>query len=107
MNLAYRDIRHNLGRFVLTCLGLSLLLGVVLSMICIYRGLVDDALVLVRTPAAQLWVVESDTRGPFAESSRCPGQARDAFARLSGVTAAGAVTYQSVELQHAGHKLRL
>ena len=30
MNLAYRDIRHGLGRFVLTCLGLGLLLGVVL-----------------------------------------------------------------------------
>ena len=43
MNLAYRDVRHKLGRFVLTCLGLSLLLGVVLSMIGIYRGLVDDA----------------------------------------------------------------
>lgn len=107
MNLAYRDIRHSLGRFVLTCLGLSLLLGVVLSMIGIYRGLVDDALVLVQTPEAQLWVVESDTRGPFAESSRIPGQAREAVARLYGVTAAGAVTYQSVELHHEGRTLRL
>ena len=33
MNLAYRDVRHNLGRFLLTCLGLGLLLGVVLAMI--------------------------------------------------------------------------
>jgi putative ABC transport system permease protein len=107
MNLAYRDIRHNLGRFVATCLGLSLLLGVVLSMIGIYRGLVDDALVLVRTPAAQLWVVECDTRGPFAESSRIPGQAREAVARLYGVTATGAVTYQSVELHHEGRRQRL
>lgn len=107
MNLAYRDIRHNLGRFVLTCLGLSLLLGVVLSMIGIYRGLVDDALVLVRTPEAQLWVVEADTRGPFAESSRIPGLAREAVARLYGVTAAGAVTYQSVELHHEGRRQRL
>ena len=47
MNLAYRDIRHNLGRFLLTCFGLSLLLGVVLSMIGIYRGLVEDALTLL------------------------------------------------------------
>ena len=31
MNLAYRDVRHNLFRFVLTCLGLSLLLAVVLD----------------------------------------------------------------------------
>ncbi len=107
MNLAWRDIRHNLGRFVLTCLGLSLLLGVVLSMIGIYRGLVDDALVLLQTPRAQLWVVESDTRGPFAESSRIPGLAREAVARLYGVTAAGAVTYQSVELDHEGRRQRL
>ena len=27
MNLAYRDIRHNVGRFLLTCVGLGLLLG--------------------------------------------------------------------------------
>lgn len=50
MNLAVRDIRHHLGRFILTCLGLALLLGVVISMIGIYRGLVADALVLVRAP---------------------------------------------------------
>ena len=29
MNLAHRDIRHNLGRFLLTCIGLGLLLGFV------------------------------------------------------------------------------
>ncbi|WP_417463282.1 ABC transporter permease [Kordiimonas sp.] len=107
MNLAYRDIRHNLGRFLLTCFGLSLLLGVVLSMIGIYRGLVDDALTLVRTPAVDVWVVESGTRGPFAESSRIPGDTREAIARLQGVSAAGSVTYQSVEAPLAGKKLRL
>lgn len=107
MNLAFRDIRHTLGRFLLTCLGLSLLLGVVLSMIGIYRGLVDDALVLARSPGVDLWVVESGTRGPFAESSRIPGDTREAIARLHGVSAAGAVTYQSAEAQQARGKLRL
>jgi len=107
MNLAYRDIRHNLGRFLLTCLGLSLLLAVVLSMIGIYRGLVEDALTLVRAPAVDVWVVESGTRGPFAESSRIPGDTREAIARLQGVAAAGSVTYQSVETLHQGDKLRL
>lgn len=107
MNLAWRDIRHNLGRFLLTCLGLGLLLGVVLSMIGIFRGLVDDALVLVRTPAADIWVVESGTRGPFAEASRIPGDTREAVARIGGVSAAGSVTYQAVEAQRAGRKLRL
>lgn len=107
MNLAWRDLRHHSGRFLLTCLGLSLLLGVVLSMIGIYRGLVDDALVLVRAPQADLWVVEADTRGPFAEASRIPGDTREAIARMQGVTAAGAVTYQSIEAWHHGAKLRL
>lgn len=107
MNLAYRDIRHNLGRFLLTCFGLSLLLGVVLSMIGIYRGLVEDALTLVRTPAVDVWVVESGTRGPFAEASRIPGDTREAIARLQGVRAAGSVTYQSVETRNGREKLRL
>lgn len=107
MNLAYRDIRHNLGRFLLSCFGLSLLLGVVLSMIGIYRGLVEDALTLVRASAVDVWVVESGTRGPFAESSRIPGDTREAIARLQGVRAAGSVTYQSVETRHGSEKLRL
>ncbi|MFA7388442.1 MAG: ABC transporter permease, partial [Thiohalobacteraceae bacterium] len=107
MNLAWRDIRHSLGRFLLTCAGLGLLLGVVLSMIGIYRGLVDDALVLARMPSADIWVVESDTRGPFAEASRIPGITRESVARMAGVTAAGAITYQAAETQHAGRSLRL
>jgi len=106
MNLALRDIRHNLGRFLLTCVGLSLLLGVVMSMIGIYRGLVAEALTIARTPAVDLWVVEADTRGPFAEASRIPGDTREAVARIHGVVAAGAINYQSVETEHAGRKLR-
>jgi putative ABC transport system permease protein len=59
MNLAYRDVRHNLFRFLLTCLGLSLLMAVVLSIIGIYNGLVIDALTIVRASAVDVWVVES------------------------------------------------
>ncbi len=107
MNLAYRDIRHNLFRFVLTCLGLGLLLGVVLAMIGIYRGLVVDALTIARAPAVDLWVVEANTRGPFAEASRIPGDVREAVARIAGVATAGSITYQTVEAEHGGEKLRL
>ena len=107
MNLAYRDVRHNLFRFLLTCFGLSLLLGVVLAMIGIYRGIVVDALTLARNQGADVWVVEAGSRGPFAEASRIPGDTREAVARLAGVSAAGAVTYQSVEAEHAGRKIRL
>ena len=107
MNLALRDIRHRAGRFALTAVGVSLLLGVVLSMIGIYRGLVDDALALVRAPAADLWVVEGGTRGPFAESSRIPRDARDSVARMHGVAEAGTVTYQSVQVEFGERPLRL
>lgn len=107
MNLAYRDIRHGLGRFLLTCVGLGLLLGVVLAMIGIYRGLVVEALTIARAPAADLWVVEANTRGPFAEASRIPGDIRNAIARIAGVEAAGGITYQTVEADHKGNKLRL
>ena len=107
MNLAVRDIRHNFGRFLLTCLGLALLLGVVLSMIGIYRGLVAEALTLVRSPAIDLWVVEANSRGPFAEPSRIPGDTREAVARISGVLEAGSITYQSIETVHSDQKLRI
>ena len=107
MNLAYRDIRHSLFRFVLTCVGLGLLLGVVLSMIGIYRGLVVEALSIARSPAVDLWVVEGNTRGPFAEASRIPGDTREAVARIAGVVAAGSVTYQTVEADQGAAKMRL
>ncbi len=107
MNLAYRDIRHNLGRFLLTCVGLGLLLGVVLAMIGIYRGIVVDALTIARAPAIDLWIVEANTRGPFAEASRIPGDIREGIARIAGVSSAGSITYQTVETEYRGGKLRL
>ena len=107
MNLAYRDARHNLFRFVLTCLGLGLLMTVVLAMMGIYNGLVADALNIVKAPQADLWVVEADTQGPFAEASKIPGDTRDAVARLHGVAQAGSITYQTVEAPFGGALLRL
>jgi len=106
MNLAYRDIEHNLLRFVLTCFGLSLLLGVVITITGVYRGLIDDALRQARAANADLWVVEAGTNGPFAEASRIPGDTRDLVARVYGVVRAGAVTYQSVQTELNGKPLR-
>jgi putative ABC transport system permease protein len=107
VNLALKDIRHNLGRFLLTCVGLSLLLGIVLAMVGIYRGLVLESLGLLRAAQAQVWVVEGGTRGPFAEASRLPGDTREIVAAQWGVAAAGAVAYQNVEAQHRGAIKRL
>ena len=107
MNLAYRDIRHNLFRFLFTCFGLSLLLCVVLAMIGIYRGIVVDALTIPRIANVDLWVVAANTRGPFAEASRIPGDTREAIARMHGITSAGSVTFQTVESTAGGRKLRI
>lgn len=107
MNLAFRDVRHNLFRFILTCLGLGLLMTVVLAMMGIYNGLVSDALNIVKAPQADIWVVEADTQGPFAEASKIPNDTCDAVARLHGVTQAGSITYQTIEAPFAGATLRL
>jgi putative ABC transport system permease protein len=107
MNLAYRDIRHNLPRFVLTCIGLSLLLGVVITITGVYRGLIDDALRQARAANADLWVVEAGTNGPFAEASRIPRDTRELVARVYGIERAGAVTYQSIQTVLNGKPLRL
>jgi len=109
MNLAYRDIKHNLLRFVMTNFGLSLLLGIVIMMTGVYGGLIDDALRQARAADADLWVVQADTKGPFAESSRIPGDTRELVSRVYGIQRAGSVTYQSVqaELNGAPHRLFL
>ena len=107
MNLALKDIRHGLFRFVLTCFGLGLLMTVVLAMIGIYNGLVSDALAVVKAPAVDVWVVEAGTKGPFAEASSIPADTRDAVARMPGVAEAGAINYQNVEAPHGGQTLRL
>ena len=69
MNLAIRDVRYRLGRFLLTALGLGLLMTTVMAMGGIYRGLIVEALSIVQASAADLWVVQKDTNGPFAETS--------------------------------------
>jgi putative ABC transport system permease protein len=107
MNLAYRDIKHNLLRFVLTNFGLSLLLGIVIMITGVYGGLIDDALRQARAANADLWVVEAGTNGPFAEASRIPGDTRELVSRVYGVERAGAITYQSVQTELNGKPLRL
>jgi putative ABC transport system permease protein len=106
MNFAYRDIKHNLLRFVLTTFGLSLLLGIVIVITGVYRGLIDDALRQARAANADLWVVQAGTNGPFAEASRIPGDTRQLVARVYGVERAGSVTYQSVQTELNGKPLR-
>ena len=57
------------GKFIFTGVGLGLLIGVTLVMAGVYRGMVDDGKALLDNSGADLWVVQKDTLGPYAESS--------------------------------------
>ncbi len=70
INLAYKDITHSWLKFLVTAMGVGMLLGIVLIMMGVYRGMIIDAQVLLDDIGADLWVVQEDTLGPFAESSR-------------------------------------
>jgi putative ABC transport system permease protein len=107
MNLAARDIRHNLGRFVLTTVGIGLLLMIVMGMGGIYRGLVQDATLLVDRVGADLWVVQRDTRGPFAEQSRVPVALEDRLRAVPGVARSRSFVTYTIQREHRGRSLRM
>ncbi|MDO8931232.1 MAG: ABC transporter permease, partial [Rhodocyclaceae bacterium] len=52
ISLAGRDILHSWGKYVFTGAGLGLLIGVTLSMAGIYRGMVEDARMLLTNSGA-------------------------------------------------------
>jgi putative ABC transport system permease protein len=99
MNLAFRDVRYRWGRFMLTALGLGLLLGTVMAMGGIYQGLVVEALSIVHTAGADVWVVQKDTNGPFAEQSRVPDDLYRVIRAVPGVREASPVAFQSLQLR--------
>lgn len=107
MNLAVRDIRHNFGRFVLTALGIGLLLMLVMGMGGIYRGLVQEATLLIDRIDADLWVVQKGTRGPFAEISRIPRNLEDRVLAVPGVSRADAFVSHTIQREYRGRPLRL
>jgi putative ABC transport system permease protein len=107
MNLARRDIQHNIGRFVLTTFGVGLLLMIVMGMSGIYRGLVQDATLLVDRLEADLWVVQKDTRGPFAEISRIPRNLEDRILAVQGVLSSHAFVSHTIQRERNGKPLRI
>lgn len=107
MNLAAKDIRHNFGRFALTAVGIGLLLMIVLGMSGIYRGMIDDALVVVNRIGADLWVVQRGTRGPFAEISRLPANLEHRLRAVPGVASARTFVSHNVQREHQGKPLRM
>jgi len=107
MNLATKDIKHNFGRFSLTSAGIGLLLMIVMGMGGIYRGIVEDATTLVERIGADLWVVQKDTRGPFAEISRIPRDLEERVLVVPGVETAHGFVSHTVQRDYKGKPLRL
>jgi len=107
ISLAGRDIAHSWGKFVLTGLGLGLLIGVTLTMAGVYRGMVDDAHALLDNSRADLWVVQKDTQGPYAESSSLKDDLVHGVRGMPGVAQAANVTYFTMQVRgQDGHETR-
>ena len=89
---------HSWGKFVFTGMGLGLLIGITLSMAGIYRGMVDDAKVLLDNSGAELWVVQKNTLGPYAESSSLYDDLWRGIRGMAGVKRAANITYLTMQV---------
>jgi putative ABC transport system permease protein len=102
MDLALRDIRRHVGKFIATIIGVGMLLAIVLVMNGIYRGNIFDGIWLIENTAADLWVVEYGRGGPFNESSRIPGDAHKSVAAAPGVERASPFIAYAAQRELAG-----
>lgn len=103
--LAKEDIRHTLGKFTVTAMGVGMLLGIVLIMMGVYRGMIADAEVLLSDLSVDLWVVQDDTLGPFAEASRIHEDLKYTLKSLPAIDKSEAITFQNLQLPLADRKL--
>jgi putative ABC transport system permease protein len=107
MNLASKDIRQNPGRFALTAIGVGMLLMIVMGMGGIYRGIIEDAVLLIDRVDADLWIVQRDTRGPMAEVSRVPRNLVHRALAVPGVKSSREFVHHTIQREHAGKPLRI
>jgi len=107
INLAKKDISHSLGKFIVTAMGVGMLLGIVLIMMGVYRGMIVDAEVLLDDLGIDLWIVQQDTLGPFAEASRVHEDLKDTIKVIDGIEKSVALTFQNIQLPKADKKVRV
>ncbi|MBL8998155.1 MAG: ABC transporter permease [Gemmatimonadales bacterium] len=106
ISLAGRDILHDWGKFLLTGIGLGLLIGVTLTMAGVYRGMVDDGMVLLDNSGAELWVVQQETLGPYAEPSSIYDDIYRGVLTMPGVAQAANVTYLTMQVGNRDREVR-
>ena len=102
MDLALKDIRRHIGKFVATIVGVGLLLTIVLVMNGIYQGNIADGVWLIENTATDLWVVERGRGGPFNEASRMPQDGYKSVAATPGVAAASPFVVYSAQRELGG-----
>lgn len=107
INLAQRDIAHSMGKFVTTAIGVGLLIGVVLIMLGVYRGMTHDAMIVPNDIDPDLWVVQKETLGPFAENSRLHEDLKYALRGLKGVESVQPLTFQSIQIPRHPKPIRV
>ena len=106
ISLAGRDILHSWGKFVFTGIGLGLLIGVTLVMAGVYRGMVDDGKALLDNSGADIWVVQKDTLGPYAEPSSLSDDVYRTLLAMPGVAQAANVTYLTMQVRKGERDVR-
>lgn len=106
MTLAIKDIRYNLPRFVITLLGVGLLITASIGMIGLYRGIVADATLLIEEIGADYWVVQGDRLGPFAESSIVSSTMDRRVDGLDGVARVRRFLQSNHQIQHGERQIR-
>lgn len=106
ISLAGRDILHAWGKFMFTGVGLGLLIGVTLIMAGVYRGMVSDGKALLDNSGADLWVVQRDTLGPYAEASSIPDDTYRSLRAMPGVAQAANITYLTMQVRKGDRDVR-
>ena len=107
INLAKKDIAHTLGKFIVTAMGVGMLLGIVLIMIGVYRGMLVDAESLLKDLSVDIWVVQENTLGPFADSSRVPEDLKNTLRAIDGIDKTAALTFQNIQIPTKTKPLRV
>jgi putative ABC transport system permease protein len=68
--------------------------------------MVDDAKALLDNSGADLWVVQKDTLGPYAESSSLYDDTYRSLLSISGVARAANITYLTMQVREGGRDVR-
>ena len=103
MNLAIKDIRYHLLRFLSSTVGVALLMMIVLTIGGIVRGIILDSSTIVEETGADLWVVQRGWIGPFVEISRFPEEDYHAIQETRGVAEASPLVMAWDHVQRPMH----